>query len=153
MKKPEIPRPSWPSPRASCGPRSGSATTTRGASAPKRFTNGSKNSADSTTWESAEIHSCLVGIVFSWMLALAIVVSMYHTRAKFFWKVMPSHAMLRMEIRQAPYANDAVMHCTWRTSMTTLITGGMGFIGLHTAAASLDAGEDGVIPSFQTWRE
>src|SRR5215471_6970184 len=39
------------------------------------------------------------------------------------------------------------------TSMTTLITGGMGFIGLHTARAFLDAGEDVVITYFQTWRE
>jgi UDP-glucose 4-epimerase len=37
--------------------------------------------------------------------------------------------------------------------MTTLITGGMGFIGLHTARAFLDAGEDVVITHFQTWRE
>src|SRR5262245_18636365 len=153
MKKPEIPRPSWPSPRASCGPRSGSATTTRGASSPKRFTNGSKNSADSTTWESAEIHSCLVDIVFSWMIALAIMVNLYHTRAKFFWKVRPSHAMLRVEIRHDPDAKDAGMRGTWRTSMTTLITGGMGFIGLHTARACLDAGEDVLITYFQTWRE
>src|SRR2546427_10611594 len=80
-------------------------------------------------------------------------VSMYHTRAKFFWKVLPSHAMLRMEIRQDPYANDAGMRGTWRTSMTKLITGGMGFIGLHTARAFLDAGEDVVITYFQTWRE
>jgi nucleoside-diphosphate-sugar epimerase len=87
------------------------------------------------------------------MIALEIMVSMYHTRAKFFWKVLPSHAMLRMQIRQDPYANDAVMRCTWRTSMTTLITGGMGFIGLHTARAFLDAGEDVVITYFQTWRE
>jgi UDP-glucose 4-epimerase len=36
--------------------------------------------------------------------------------------------------------------------MTTLITGGMGFIGLHTARAFLDAGEDVVITYFQTWR-
>jgi len=39
-------------PRSSCGPRSGSATTTRGAWSPKRFAHGLKNSADSTTWES-----------------------------------------------------------------------------------------------------
>src|SRR5712691_12545610 len=45
------------------------------------------------------------------------------------------------------------MHCPWRTSMTTLITGGMGFIGLHTARACLDAGEDVVNTYFQTWRE
>jgi UDP-glucose 4-epimerase len=37
--------------------------------------------------------------------------------------------------------------------MTTLITGGMGFIGLHTARAFLDAGEDVVITYFHTWRE
>jgi UDP-glucose 4-epimerase len=37
--------------------------------------------------------------------------------------------------------------------MTTLITGGMGFIRLHTARAFLDAGEDVVLTSFQTWRE
>ena len=37
--------------------------------------------------------------------------------------------------------------------MTALITGGMGFIGLHTARAFLDAGEDVVITYFQTWRE
>ncbi len=37
--------------------------------------------------------------------------------------------------------------------MTTLITGGMGFIGLHTARAFLDAGEDVVMTYFQTWRE
>jgi UDP-glucose 4-epimerase len=37
--------------------------------------------------------------------------------------------------------------------MTTLITGGMGFIGLHTARAFLDAGEGVVITYFQTWRE
>ncbi len=34
-----------------------------------------------------------------------------------------------------------------------LITGGMGFIGLHTARAFLDAGEDVVITRFRTWRE
>ena len=34
-----------------------------------------------------------------------------------------------------------------------LITGGMGFIGLHTARAYLDAGEDVVITYYQTWRE
>ena len=37
--------------------------------------------------------------------------------------------------------------------MTTLITGGMGFIGLHTAKAFVDAGEDVVITWYQTWRE
>ena len=37
--------------------------------------------------------------------------------------------------------------------MTVLITGGMGFIGLHTAKAFVDAGEDVVITYFQTWRE
>ncbi len=37
--------------------------------------------------------------------------------------------------------------------MTTLITGGMGFIGLHTAKALVDAGEDVVITWYQTWRE
>ena len=37
--------------------------------------------------------------------------------------------------------------------MTTLITGGMGFIGLHTAKAFIDAGEDVVITWYQTWRE
>jgi UDP-glucose 4-epimerase len=35
-----------------------------------------------------------------------------------------------------------------------LVTGGMGFIGLHTAKALLDAGEkEVVITYFQTWRE
>ena len=34
-----------------------------------------------------------------------------------------------------------------------LITGGMGFIGLHTARAFIDAGEDVVITYYQTWRE
>ena len=34
-----------------------------------------------------------------------------------------------------------------------LVTGGMGFIGLHTARALLDAGEDVVITYYQTWRE
>jgi UDP-glucose 4-epimerase len=37
--------------------------------------------------------------------------------------------------------------------MTTLITGGMGFIGLHTARSCLDVGEDVVLTYFQTWRE
>ena len=37
--------------------------------------------------------------------------------------------------------------------MTVLITGGMGFIGLHTARSFLDAGEDVVITWYQTWRE
>ena len=37
--------------------------------------------------------------------------------------------------------------------MTILITGGMGFIGLHTARAFVDAGEDVVITWDQTWRE
>ncbi len=37
--------------------------------------------------------------------------------------------------------------------MTVLITGGMGFIGLHTARALVDAGEDVVITWYQTWRE
>ncbi len=34
-----------------------------------------------------------------------------------------------------------------------LITGGMGFIGLHTARRFLDAGENVVITRFRTWRE
>jgi len=34
-----------------------------------------------------------------------------------------------------------------------LITGGMGFIGLHTEKAFLDAGEDVVITYYRTWRE
>jgi UDP-glucose 4-epimerase len=33
-----------------------------------------------------------------------------------------------------------------------LLTGGMGFIGLHTARALLDAGEDVVLTRFRTWR-
>lgn len=37
--------------------------------------------------------------------------------------------------------------------MTVLITGGMGFTGLHTARALLDAGQDVVITWYQTWRE
>ena len=37
--------------------------------------------------------------------------------------------------------------------MTVLITGGMGFTGLHTARAFLDAGEDVVITWYQTWRD
>src|SRR5947207_703495 len=40
-----------------------------------------------------------------------------------------------------------------RISMTVLITGGMGFTGLHTARSFLDAGEDVVITWYQTWRE
>ena len=36
--------------------------------------------------------------------------------------------------------------------MTTLITGGMGFIGLHTVRAFLDAGEDVVATYRETWR-
>jgi UDP-glucose 4-epimerase len=34
-----------------------------------------------------------------------------------------------------------------------LITGGMGFIGLHTARRFLDAGENVIITRFRTWRE
>ncbi len=34
-----------------------------------------------------------------------------------------------------------------------MITGGMGFIGLHTARKFLDAGEDVVITYYRTWRE
>jgi UDP-glucose 4-epimerase len=34
-----------------------------------------------------------------------------------------------------------------------LITGGMGFIGLHTARTFVDAGEDVVITRFKTWRD
>ena len=34
-----------------------------------------------------------------------------------------------------------------------LITGGMGFIGLHTARSILDAGEDVVITRYSAWRE
>lgn len=34
-----------------------------------------------------------------------------------------------------------------------LITGGMGFIGLHTARKFLDAGENVIITRFRTWRE
>ena len=34
-----------------------------------------------------------------------------------------------------------------------LITGGMGFIGLHTARRFLDEGEDVLITRFRTWRE
>src|SRR5947207_9338466 len=37
--------------------------------------------------------------------------------------------------------------------MTVLITGGMGFTGLHTAKAFLDAGQDVAITWYQTWRE
>ena len=37
--------------------------------------------------------------------------------------------------------------------MTVLITGGMGFIGLHTAKAFVEAGQDVVITYYQTWRE
>ena len=37
--------------------------------------------------------------------------------------------------------------------MTVLITGGMGFTGLHTARALLDAGEDVAITWYHTWRE
>lgn len=33
-----------------------------------------------------------------------------------------------------------------------LVTGGMGFIGLHTARRLLDAGEDVVLTRFRTWR-
>ena len=33
-----------------------------------------------------------------------------------------------------------------------LVTGGMGFIGLHTARALLDAGEDVVLTRFRSWR-
>jgi UDP-glucose 4-epimerase len=36
--------------------------------------------------------------------------------------------------------------------MVILITGGMGFIGLHTARAFLDAGEEVVLTRFRTWR-
>ena len=34
-----------------------------------------------------------------------------------------------------------------------LITGGMGFIGLHTASKFLDAGENVIVTRFRTWRE
>ncbi len=34
-----------------------------------------------------------------------------------------------------------------------LITGGMGFIGLHTARKFLDAGENVIVTRFRTWRE
>ena len=34
-----------------------------------------------------------------------------------------------------------------------LITGGMGYLGLHTARYLLDAGEDVVITRYSTWRE
>lgn len=37
--------------------------------------------------------------------------------------------------------------------MAILITGGMGFIGLHAAKAFVDAGEDVVVTYYQTWRE
>ena len=37
--------------------------------------------------------------------------------------------------------------------MTVLITGGMGFIGLHTTRSFVDAGEDVVITWYQTWRD
>jgi len=37
--------------------------------------------------------------------------------------------------------------------MSVLITGGMGFIGLHATKAFVDAGEDVVITWYQTWRE
>jgi UDP-glucose 4-epimerase len=37
--------------------------------------------------------------------------------------------------------------------MSVLITGGMGFIGLHTARSFVEAGEDCVITYYQTWRE
>jgi len=38
-------------------------------------------------------------------------------------------------------------------NLMVLITGGMGFIGLHTARKFLDAGENVVITRFRTWRE
>ena len=34
-----------------------------------------------------------------------------------------------------------------------LITGGMGFISLHTARKFLDAGENVIVTRFRTWRE
>ena len=34
----------------------------------------------------------------------------------------------------------------------TLLIGGMGFIGLHTARGLLDAGEDVVLTRFRSWR-
>src|SRR5436190_14419751 len=37
--------------------------------------------------------------------------------------------------------------------MTVLLTGGMGFTGLHTARTLLDLGEDVVITWYHTWRE
>jgi UDP-glucose 4-epimerase len=37
--------------------------------------------------------------------------------------------------------------------MTTLITGGLGFIGLHTARALLDEGEDVVLTQYRVARE
>ena len=40
-----------------------------------------------------------------------------------------------------------------RGCLVVLITGGMGFIGLHTARAFLDADEDVVITRFASWRE
>src|SRR5437660_7374112 len=43
---------------------------------------------------------------------------------------------------------------TARRAVTMImITGGMGFIGLHTARKFLDAGEDVVITYYRTWRE
>ncbi len=43
-----------------------------------------------------------------------------------------------------PAASDVAM---------ILITGGMGFIGLHTARRFLDAGEDVVLTRYRAWRE
>lgn len=44
----------------------------------------------------------------------------------------------------APAASDVAM---------ILITGGMGFIGLHTARRFLDVGEDVVLTRYRAWRE
>ena len=43
----------------------------------------------------------------------------------------PNVGLTSQVLPHAMRSHKTTMHCTGRTSMTTLITGGMGFIGLH----------------------
>jgi UDP-glucose 4-epimerase len=62
-------------------------------------------------------------------------------------------AAWRARARQILSANSQSSRDFSGEQRMILITGGMGFIGLHAARKFLDAGENVVITCFRTWRE